>query len=94
MITLALTAAATFLSTKTIVRPDIGSVTFGFPLTWLSISHGFINLPPSWMVDLLGLTGDLVTWFVVSIIVVYLWSKVGVGSRGAKLSPTGRRTTT
>lgn len=74
VLAVAFMAAATLLSTQTYVRPDIGSVTFGFPLSWLSISHGFINAPPSWTVDSLALVGDLVTWSVVSLAMVYTWT--------------------
>jgi hypothetical protein len=93
VLTVALTAAATFLSAQTDVRPDIGSVSFGFPLSWLSISHGFINAPPLWTVDWVGLAGDLVTWLVVSFAAAYAWMRLGSKNRSTRLNPTGVQVT-
>ena len=89
VLTLALAAAATFLSAQTDVRPDIGSVSFGFPLSWLSISHGFINAPPLWTVDWVGFAIDLVAWLVVSFAAVSVWMRVGAKDRSARLNLIG-----
>jgi hypothetical protein len=93
VLTVALMAAATLLSTKTYIRPDVGSVSLGFPLSWLSIAHGFINAPPSWTIDAVGLTGDLLTWLVVSLAAVYLWIRVSARDRSTKLKVTGVKVT-
>ncbi len=76
ILTVAITAAATFLSSETIVRPDVGSITFGFPLSWISVAHGFINAPPVWTVDPTSLIVDLAVWLLVSVGATYVWTRL------------------
>lgn len=47
----------------------VGAVWYGFPLNWI---NKLITYPTAWAVQWAGLVVDLVVWFIVAMIVLFL----------------------